>query len=259
MNYKKIFLFFIILVSSLTFVNAIDYTIIEHSIRVQINSGEADKIEERFYLTFSDESSKVSFREKSLEFGTNLDKWKLFNPIFTQSITQNTLNKKISYNEGIQNYLLLSYDLSEEFMAKGKETNMVSEYNLKANYLNSFYQTGLWIIPTNTKLIIDLPPGAEVRETIEPEAIISTQGTRKTVTWQGYKSANKLSLNYVLWKKMDPLFDISELNAFLFRTQTGQLTILAVVILIGFLFWQRKKIVNAIEEFVENNSLIKEE
>ena len=58
---------------------------------------------------------------------------------------------------------------------------------------------------------------------------------------------------------MDPLLDISELNHFLFRTQTGQLIILAIIVLTGVLFWQRKKIVNAIEEFVENNSLIKEE
>ena len=210
-------------------------------------------------MTFDDETSKISFREKSLELGTNLEKWQLFNPVFTQSITQNTLNKKISYNEGAQNYLLLSYDLSEEFMAKGKETNMVTEYTLKANYLDSFYQLGLWIIPTNTKLMIDLPPGAEVRDIVEPEATITTQGTRKTITWQGYKSANRLSLNYILWKKMDPLLDISELNHFLFRTQTGQLIILAIIVLTGVLFWQRKKIVNAIEEFVENNSLIKEE
>ena len=49
MNCKKIFLFFIILLFSSTFVNAINYNIIEHSIRIQINSEEADKIEERFY------------------------------------------------------------------------------------------------------------------------------------------------------------------------------------------------------------------
>lgn len=258
MNYKKLILIFALL-SLFTFANAIEYSVIEHSIYIQINSEEADKIEERFYLTFPDESSKISFREKSLELGTNLEKWKEFNSRFAQSITENTLNKKISYNEGIQNYLLLSYDLSDNFMAKGKETNMVVEYNLKANYLNSFYQTGLWIIPTNTKLLVELPPGAEIRENVEPEADISTVGTRKIVTWQGYKSANKLSLTYVLWKKMDPLFDISKTNNFLFRTQSGQLTILVIIVVLILFFWQRKKIGNWIENFVENNSLIKEE
>jgi hypothetical protein len=259
MNHQKILGVFALILMVIGFANAIDYTLVSHSLNIQINSNETDKIEERFYISFPNEESKIAFRDKSLQLGTSLDNWKEFDKIFTPSITENTLNKKISYNEGEQNYLLLSYDLSETFMANGKETNMLTEYVVKVNYFNSFYQSGLWIIPDNTKITVELPAGAEVREAIEPEAIITTQGTRKIVTWQGYKSANKLSLSYVLWKKMDPLVDLSAFNVFLFKTQTGQIVIVAIILIIIIIFWQRKRIVKEIENFVENNSLIKEE
>jgi len=212
MNLTKIIVFALLILLSASFVNAIEYTITEHSLNIQITNEGQDKVEERFYISFPDETAKIDFRDKSLQLGTSLDNWKEFDKTFTTSIVESTLNKKISYTEGEQNYLLLSYDLSETFMAKGKETSMLIEYVIKVNYFNSFYQAGLWIIPDNTKITIELPPGAEVRDAIEPEAITSKQGTRTTITWQGYKSANKLSLSYVLWKKIDPLVDLSAFN-----------------------------------------------
>lgn len=259
MDCKKNLLIFAIIILFLGSVSAIDYTVEEHSLNIQINIEENDKIEERFYINFPNESSKIDFREKSLQLGTSLENWKEFDKLFTPSITENTLNKKISYNEGEQNYLSLSYNLSEPLMAKGKETNMLSEYSLKVNYFNSFYQSGLWIVPDNTKIIVELPAGADVRDAIEPEAVTAKQGNKTIITWQGYKSANKLSLSYVLWKKMDPLVDLSAFNTFLFNTQTGQITIAGLILVAAILFWQRKKIIEEIEKFVEKNSLIKEE
>jgi len=264
MNLAKIAVFYILILLLTNFAiaaenNSIDYTITEHNLNIQITSEGQDKIEEKFYIIFPTENEKIAFREKSLQLGTNLDNWKEFNKSFTPSLIENTINKKISYNEGEQNYLLLSYDLSETFMAKGKETNMLIEYIIKVNYFNSFYQAGLWIIPDNTKITIELPPGAEVRETIEPEATTTKQGNKTIITWQGYKSANKLALSYVLWKKIDPLVDLSAFNSFLFKTQTGQIIIAIIVLFIILIFWQRKKIVAIIEDFVEKNSLIKEE
>ena len=260
MNLTKILIFGILLLLLAGFVNSIEYTITERTLNIQITNDEGqDKIEERFYISFPNETEKIGFRKRSLQLGTSLDNWKEFNQAFTPSIVENTLNKQISYNEGEPNYLLLSYNLSESFMAKGKETSMLTEYVLKVNYFNSFYQAGLWIIPDNTRIDIELPPGAEVRDAIEPEAITTTQGTRKIIHWQGYKSANKLSLSYVLWKKIDPLVDLNAFTSFLFRTQTGQIILIVIILLIALIFWKRNRIVEEIETFVEKNSLIKEE
>ncbi|MFA6269309.1 MAG: hypothetical protein WCW13_04195 [archaeon] len=254
---KTIIFAFLLLLA--TMVHAIDYSIDNHTINVQISTDGKDNTIEKFFINFPTENAKIAFRDKSLELGTNLDEWTKFNPIFTPSLGQNTLNKKIAYTEGPQNYLQISYDLSEPLMAKGKETTMVTEYVLKVNYFNSFYQAGLWIIPDKTTINIELPPGAEIRDTVEPEATITTVGSRKIVAWNGYKSGNKLTLNYILWKKIDPVVDLNGLTAFLFKTQTGLILIGAIIIAIGAIIWKRKQIKEKIEEFTEKNSIIQEE
>jgi hypothetical protein len=239
--------------------NAIVYSVASHSISVQIATEGNDTVVEKFFINFPNEGEKIAFREKGLLLGTNIEGWKEFNPSFTPSLGQNTLNKKISYTEGEQNYLQLSYDLSDPLMAKGKETSMVTEYVIKVNYFNSFYQSGLWIIPDNTSINIELPPGAEIKETAEPQASISSAGSRKVVVWQGYKNGNRLSLSYILWKKIDPVIDLNEMTSFLFKTQIGMVIVAAIIIALGIIIANRKRIKEMIEGFVENNSLIQEE
>ncbi|MCX6803133.1 MAG: hypothetical protein NTY48_01030, partial [Candidatus Diapherotrites archaeon] len=119
--------------------------------------------------------------------------------------------------------------------------------------------SGLWIIPDNTTITIELPPGAEINNTVEPLAQITTAGSRKAINWQGYKSANNLSLTYILWKKIQPVIDISSITNFLFKTTQGMLLIVIVLLILAGVIWQRKKIGLGIEEFVEKHSLIKEE
>ena len=244
---------------TMAFVHAIDYSVTSHTIDIQIAGEGNDTVIEKFFVGFPNEVEKKAFRDNSLLLGTNIDEWKSFNQEFTTSLGQNTSNKKISYTEGEQNYLQISYDLAEPLMAKGKETTMVTEYLIKVNYFNAFYQAGLWIIPDNTKISIELPPGAEIRDTVEPQASITNAGSRKIVAWEGYKSGNRLTLNYIMWKKIDPVIDLNALTLFLFNTQEGMLLILIVIIAIVVIVWQRKKITQKIEEFVETNSIIKEE
>jgi hypothetical protein len=239
--------------------SALNYTVFEHTINIQIDTESQDTVVERFYINFLLEKDKIAFREKSFEMGTDIEKWKEFNSAFASSLGENTSNKKISYNEGEVNYLEISYLLSEPLMAKGKEAEMLTEYRLKVNYFNEFYQSGLWIIPENTKVTVELPPGAEIRETIEPQATIGNSGTRKAVVWQGYRSANKLALSYVLWKKIEPVVDLNALVGFLLRTGEGQILLIALIAAIIIIIWQRKKIVEVVEDFVENNSVLKEE
>ena len=240
-------------------VNALNYSVGSQEINIQIATEGNDKVIERFEIIFPNEQEKINFRETSLLLGTNIDDWKNFNAKFTPSLGLSTLNKKISYNEGEQNYLEISYDLSETLMAKGKETTMVTEYTLKISFFNSFYQAGLWIIPDNTTITVELPAGAEIRETIEPQANISLSGARRTVSWQGYQSGNRLTLKYILWKKIDPVVDLNALTAFLFKTQEGMILMLVLIAGLALIAWKRKGIARTIEEFVEKNSIIREE
>jgi len=237
-----------------------DYSITEHKINIVVDTEGSAEIVERFTINFQNETEKVIFRNQSSSMGSDLDKWKAFNPLFVSNVgVNNTTNGKISYTEGNPGILEISYKLTEKLMAIGKETNMMSEYQLKANYWNKFYQSGVWIIPDNTKIQIDLPAGAEIKEDIEPTALVSSIGPRKIIIWEGYKTGNKLTLKYVLWKKVTPVVDLNEIINFLFKTTNGLILVAIATILILTILWKRKFITKNIEEFIENNSKIEED
>ncbi|VVB74578.1 Uncharacterised protein [uncultured archaeon] len=237
----------------------LNYSLAGHSINIQINPDGSDNVVEKFFISFKDDAAKAQFRDKSTALGTILEEWKKLNPLFTPSLGDKSTNKQISYTEGDQSYLQISYSLTEPLMAKGKEATMLTEYSIKVDYFNSFYQSGLWIIPEKTTISIELPPGAEIRDTIQPDAEIGSDGARKVVTWTGYKSGNQLALNYVLWKKIEPVVDLNAINNFLFKSREGVVLIAIIILILAGIVWQRKSIYTKIEDFVEKHSLIKEE
>ncbi len=237
----------------------LNYSLSGHNINIQINPDGSDSVVEKFFITFKDDLAKAQFRDKSTALGTILEEWTKINPLFTPSLGDKSTNKQIAYTEGDQSYLQISYSLTEPLTAKGKEATMLTEYSIKVDYFNSFYQSGLWIIPEKTTISIELPPGAEIKGTIQPDAIISSSGARKVVNWAGYKSGNRLALNYVLWKKIEPVVDINAINTFLFKSREGMALIAIIIIILAGLVWQRKGIYGKIEDFVEKHSTIKEE
>ncbi|NMA44864.1 MAG: hypothetical protein GX950_03585 [Candidatus Diapherotrites archaeon] len=252
-------LFIILLIIGLTFSYA-EYTISEHKINIVVDSGGSAEIVEKFTINFENDVDKVIFRNQSTTMGSDFDKWKTFNPIFGPNIgVNNIMNGKISYTEGNPGILEISYRLTEKLMVLGKETSMMSEYQLKANYWNKFYQSGVWIIPDNTKVQIELPAGAEIREDIEPAAIVTAIGSKKVILWEGYKTGNKLTLKYVLWKKVTPVVDLNQIINFLFKTSTGLIFVTIIALIILTIIWKRKYITKNIEEFVEKNSKLEEE
>jgi hypothetical protein len=257
---KRFISLIVLIVLSLTFVFAANYTVTKQTITLEINADGEALISERFYVTFPTEKDKVTFRNISSSTGSNLDEWKTFDSRFAPHISSNGIvNGKIAYNEGTESYLEISYELPEPLMAKGKETSMVAEYAIKANYFNNYYQAGIWIIPDNTTMTIILPPGAEIKDSIEPPSVITTTGSRKYITWDGYKSANRFTVNYILWKKVSPVVDIGSIITLLFKTTQGQILILIAAILVILILWKKKFITDKIETFVEENSKIEEE
>ncbi|MDD4251002.1 MAG: hypothetical protein PHX27_02310 [Candidatus ainarchaeum sp.] len=256
---KKIFLTILILLFTST-VFAQGYGVFAHNVNIIISNDGTAEITEKFQLYFNTDQDKLEFRTTSTDLGSDLRKWEEFNPQFKPTIGQNNIiNGKITYSEGNDNYLEIKYQLADALMAKGKETNLVEEYSIKANYLNNLFQSGLWIILDGTTIVIELPPGAEINETISPDAIIGSNGTKKTITWKGYKSANKLNVKYILWKKINPILDLNEVTNFLFKTTQGLIIIIIALILMGTIIWKRKYFSSKIESFVEDNTVFEED
>ncbi|MFA5357348.1 MAG: hypothetical protein WC308_00280 [archaeon] len=246
-------------------VYAQEYEIGTHEVRIQVDSNGNASATERFYLNFPNETERASFRTTSTQLGSDMDKWLQFNSKFQPNIKNPNAkdggisNKKIYYNEGQDTYLEISYNLDDPLMAKLNETPTGSEFALKAIFLNNFFEFGLWVIPDNTKIIIELPLEAEVREPVEPAAVVSQIGSKKVVQWEGYKSGNNLELRYVLWKQIAIDFNLfTTLNNLIF-TETGISIIIIVAIIIGAIFYSRKKISQKVEDFVADNSKLEDD
>ena len=255
---KKI-IFVLIFLSLLSICVANSHRITFHTVNLEVDADGFAKITERFYLDFASEEDKIAFRDTSTELGYDLANWTEYDPKFTTTVgSRNQLNGVISYNEGESNFLEIKYELSDPLMEKGQETNMVVEYSLKASYFNTLFEPPFWVIPDNTDLILELPPGASVKGSVEPKASVTLSGTKQFVVWKGYKSGGELKVEYVLWKKADPVVDINALSNFLFKTREGIITIIIGIVILVILIWRRKKIVNKIESFVENHTEITE-
>ena len=255
---KKIFLVFS-LILLIGFASAQNYGIWSHNIEINIDADGFAQISEKFHLFFPTEADKLDFREQSNILGTNGTKWQEFNSAFVPTIgSSNIVSPKIAYNESDDSYLEITYSLSEPLMSKGKETALIEEYSIKAVYLNNLYRSGIWVIPDNTRLSIELPAGAEIKDNIEPQAEIITIGSKKIIFWEGYKSGNQLQVKYVIWKKINPIVDLNEFSYFLFRTSEGAIVILAILVVVGFIVWKRKAFASKIEKFVENNTKFEE-
>jgi hypothetical protein len=255
----KLFSLFL-LICMISMVSAAEYNVWLHSIDIDVDSIGETEIVEKYHLFFASDDAKFIFRQTSIELGSDLSQWNTFDARFTPTISpEKVVSGAISYSEGEDNYLEIKYKLSESMMSKGKENSFSEEYNIKATYFNQLYQSGLWVIPDNTRLTINLPPGGELVEDVSPQATIGQNNTRKTITWNGHTSGNKLTLKYVVWKKINPLIDLNELSNFLFRTNEGLMIIGAIIIAIGAIFWKRSYFASKIEAFVEDNTLFEED
>ncbi|MBT4870753.1 MAG: hypothetical protein HON47_04215 [Candidatus Diapherotrites archaeon] len=255
---KKIILV-ILLLLIVSFGFAQTHRITSHTVNIQVNDSGLAQITERFYLYFPTEQDKIEFRNISTDLGYDLVNWENFDPKFTTTVGSNNLtNGTLSYNEGESNFLEIKYELLDALMEKGQETNMVVEYSMKASYFNKLFEPPFWVIPDNTDITIELPPGASIKGTVEPEAKITNSGTKPLITWKGYKSGAQLNVDYVLWKKADPVVDINAISNFLFKTTEGIITIVVGLLILLILLWKRKRIINKIERFVENHTIIEE-
>jgi len=255
---KKI-LFLILFLFILSFSFADTHIITFHTINLDVDADGFAQITERYYLYFPTQDDKLAFREKSTMLGYDPVNWTNFDPKFTTTVGSNNLTGGvISYADGEASFLELKYNLKDPLMEKVQETNMVIEFSMKASYFNKLFEPPFWVIPDNTNITLALPPGASVKNSVEPKASTTTIGTKQSIFWEGYKSAGELKVNYVLWKKSDPVVDINALTNFLFKTTQGIITIIIGIIILLLLIWKRKKISNKIENFVENHTVIEE-
>ncbi|MFH1240331.1 MAG: hypothetical protein V1672_03880 [Candidatus Diapherotrites archaeon] len=255
---KNLFRIVVLIAISALLVNnvcALSYSILNHTIEISVNdTGNADVVE-RFKFYFPSMAQREEFKQTSQTIGLDLEKWETLDPKITTYIGKGRYtiqNISVGFDESSES-LELKYSLLEPIMEKIEETSRVTKYSLKANAFSASFDAGdLWKIPVNTTIRLILPTNTELTKTPSPEASIF----ENKIAWEGYKTSNKLELEYDLIKDIAPTFDIAKVllsltSSNLFIPVIGILALVAIVIYV-----KRSEINSKIENYVIKHSEI---
>lgn len=236
-------------------VNALSYSIINHTIEISVNeTGNADVVE-RFQFYFPSIAQLEEFKQTSENIGLDLEKWENLDSEITAYIGKDRYTiKNISggFNESSES-LEIKYSLLEPIMEKIGETSRVVKYSLKANAFSASFDAGdLWEIPVNTTVRVTLPNNAELTKIPSPEASVF----ENIIAWEGYTTSNKLELEYELIKEIAPSFDIAKFLLGLTSSNLFIPVIAVLAIILGIVYWKRNEINSRIENYVVEHSEI---
>lgn len=246
---------------------AVKYEITLHSIEVKLGAEGNASIVEKFYLYFINDYYKKQFKEETTKLGIDLDEWKKFNQQIKPSLAEQSSivpqSTSISFIEGADNYIELTYALKEPVMKKVNETSRAIEFELKKEIMNYFVEKPFYVIPEKTRVTFLLPREAMVKaEEILPIAEISTGEDYKIVSWQGLKKTTNMQLKYTYWKQLSPIISISLIikGAIEDTRKDTQLMITVIVLVIaGMIYWKREKLNKKITSYVMRHTQFSEE
>jgi len=227
------------------------YAIDKHVIEINLDQIGNATINERFFIRFQDQNQLDEFRLKVKEIGVNVDTWKAYDSRIALSIGQESgiTVRKVSFVEEPNPYLEINYATNEPLMEKKQETTRVIDYSVKTKFFNGFLDGSLWVIPAGMTITINLPSGAAVQQPIEPNAVVNGS----SVTWDGSKSSNKLTLNYQMFKQITS-FDLGKALQAIMQSDLFWIIIPVLAIACILAAWKRKAVGEKIENYIVAHS-----
>ena len=254
-NVIRIAILLIISLILISNVNALSYSIINHTIEISVNDTGHAEIVERFHFYFPSLAQLEEFKQTSESIGLDLEKWGALDPKITAYIGKEryTIKNVSGGFDASSESLEIKYSLLEPIMKNIGETSRVAKYSLNANAFSDSFDAGdLWEIPVNTTIRIILPTNTELTKIPSPEASVF----ENRIAWEGYKTSNKLELEYELIKEIAPTFDIAK---FLLSLTSSNLFIPVmglIALIAGAIYWKLDEINSRIEKYVIKHSEI---
>ena len=226
------------------------YSIMNHRIEIEIDEEGYANVTEKFFLSFPTDFQLRDFRARVEENGVRLANWKSFDAKFHTYIGDESLlgRSEVGFVENSSKYLEMKYDLTEPIMSSRGVASRITEFELRNKFFSQFIREQLWVFPEGTIIIMNMPLGAEIKE-VEPEANVSGN----SISWQGYKSKNRLVLKYWLTQQIGS-FDVNAVLQQLMRSGLFWVVVVAIIVIAGALYWKRKIISSKIESYVVEHS-----
>ncbi|MBN1941580.1 MAG: hypothetical protein JW772_05355, partial [Candidatus Diapherotrites archaeon] len=158
------------------FAQAQAYEITSHTIEMTIDNEGFARITEKFFLAFPNEFLLEDFLKKNEDFGISLDSWKQFDERIHTYIgrEEELLRAEVVFVDDIDKYLEIEYSLNTPIVVKKNETNRIIDFAIAPRFFDQFLQGGVYIIPNNTEIAINLPTAAEILSQVRPDGVVSS-------------------------------------------------------------------------------------
>ncbi|MFH0955413.1 MAG: hypothetical protein V1777_04890 [Candidatus Micrarchaeota archaeon] len=258
MNFKSLAIVGLVLLLAF---NASARTINQHVIEITVDSVGKTQVVERFYLLFDSEREITNFQQQAQALGADLDSWQAFDGNihnYIGAIEQG----RITYEEKEgDRFVKLEYTTKNPLFA-ASETVRQTNYSINSGAFESLRQGSVFVIPSNTKIVIQLPHQTQIdlaslKPGLEQQSLIDQTIQNKRIIWSGHLTiSGNLQLNYSIEKEIAPNVGISKL--FIQFVQNGQAGYIVAVLLVflGIVYFKRRSIQQKAEHYlIENSSL----
>ena len=159
-------------------------------------------VKEEFIFTFANADEKDEFLDRIGRFGADVTLWNVYDSELYPHIGQSeqVFSQSASARvEGISGIVEFNYHANSVTILSPQSEKTLEKWELDNSALKFPVKSGLLQIDNNTKLILHLPEGVEIKE-IAPNAGISGN----TLTWNGPLAVNRLVLKYDVVKVLVP-------------------------------------------------------
>jgi len=238
-------------------------TITQHSIQIDVDTQGFGHVTEKFVYTFDTEQALVAFRDQAQRLGANLDAWRSYDATITNYIgTVQPGTGRIGFEETEgDRQVKLEYTTESPLFVKN-EIARQTEYRIDSSAFDSFRKGSVYVIPSNTKIIFNLPKQSTIQvdslkpEIEDPNAIQQAQADKR-IFWSGHLSiSGNLGLAFSMEKQIAPATSLTQsLKTMIENRQAYGLAAILLVIA-SLTYFKRKSVQEKIENYLVQHSEI---
>lgn len=210
-------------------------------------SGTNPKITQQYDLTFVDTPDRIAFN--AAQSVNTLESWRTYHADISPQFGQlkNVFDATFSF-DSTRNVLEMRYELDESLSQKIQEDPRNELWVVNTALFESFQNGATIQVPRNTEIEIVLPFNAEVLPIQNPQLSVN----RNVVTVSPLITSN-LEIQFRIPKPIAPTFN-TEFFQNLLRQPFWQALVGAGIVLMGLGYWQRKRILSRVEEYLVSHS-----
>lgn len=210
---------------------------------VDLSASTRPSITQQYEITFVDTPDRQAFN--AAQSVNTLEAWRMYDSEIAPQFGQlkNVFNATFSFDSA-RNLIIMRYELDEPLVQKTQEDPRIETWVVSTALFGAFQNGATIQVPRDTEIEIILPFNAEVSPTSNPQLSVN----RNVIQVSPLITSN-LEIHYRIPKPIAPTFN-AEFFQKLLQQPFWQAVVGAGIVLMGLGYWQRKRILARIEEYL---------